>query len=399
MAEPISIYVHWPWCKAKCPYCDFNSHAVRGHLPEDDYVAAVRKELAEWGRKLGEKRPVASVFFGGGTPSLMSPAAVDKILRACAEIGPFLEGVEITAESNPTSASKTLFKGLAEAGVNRVSVGVQGLRPEWLKFLGREHDVSQAMGTLEDALAVFGNVNADVIYGLPEQQLGEWTEQLERLAEMGLGHISAYQLTVEKNTKFYSDVARGLWQPVDGDAEAEFFEATQAVLETAGYENYEISNFAKPGKACLHNVLVWQGRDYIGVGAGGHGRVTLPGMGRMATAVIRQPEGYLGRMAGGNEAFSSYEVLDGALAVQEGLLMGLRLAEGVSPPALLKRFGKNAYEAAVDAVEQQRMVDAGLLMISGDRMALTREGWPRLNGVLKRILRREGTKVAIAYEN
>lgn len=388
MPEPLGIYIHWPWCKAKCPYCDFNSHALRGESRETEYVEAVCRELRGWREKIGPERTVESVFFGGGTPSLMQAESIEKILSAAREVGAFLEGCEVTVECNPTSSSKTHFKGLAEAGVNRVSVGVQGLQEKWLKFLGRHHAVEEALATLEDAMECIGNVNADVIYGLPEQGLKEWQEQLEKLTGMGLRHISAYQLTIEKNTRFFSDVSRGVWEPVEGDIEADFFDLTREVLEGAGYGNYEISNFARPGFECVHNLRIWQGGDYIGVGAGAHGRVTLADGRRVATAVVKQPDGYLSRMAHGTEAFSIQEVVDGALAVQEAFLMGLRLRTGINADSLLKRHGQKVYEAAVDAVELAKMVDTGFLEHADGYFRLTEAGWPRLNLVLKRILRR-----------
>lgn len=389
MTEPFGVYVHWPWCLAKCPYCDFNSHAV-GDLGNrgKTYVEAVCRELEGWKGKLTPGREISSVFFGGGTPSLMGGSGVENILSEVAKLEAFSEGCEITVECNPTSSSKTLFKALREAGVNRVSIGVQGLRAEWLKFLGREHGVDQALRTLEDALEVFENVNADVIYGLPGQDVEEWRKQLEMLAGMGVVHVSAYQLTIEKNTRFFSDVRRGLWEPVDGDMEADFFDATREVMTGQGFENYEISNFCRPGKACVHNQMVWQGYDYLGVGAGAHGRMTMADGVRYATQVIRQPEGYLSRMEGGTEAFHALEVRNGPVAVQEALLLGLRLAEGVDSLRILKSFGEEAWKEAVEAVELEKMVDTGFLSFQDGKLSLTALGWPRLNAVLKRILKR-----------
>ncbi|MBI1308555.1 MAG: radical SAM family heme chaperone HemW [Proteobacteria bacterium] len=395
MDKDLAIYVHWPWCKAKCPYCDFNSHALEqaeGGL-EEAYVAALGRELAGWKEKLGGTRRVTSVFFGGGTPSLMGVDSVARVLNFCADLGGDLTGAEITVEANPTSASKTLFKGLAEAGVNRFSVGVQGLREEWLEFLGRKHAVHEALQTLEDAMEACGNVNADVIYGLPGQQLEDWTQQLEKLGKMGLTHLSAYQLTIEKNTRFFSDVRRGLWTPVDSDTEADFFAATQATLAGLGYENYEISNFSKPGKACAHNLHVWRYGDYLGVGAGAHGRVTLPDGHLVATAVVRQPQGYLTRMGEAGEALAVEKRLDAAEAMQEAVFSGLRLAAGIDTAALRKRFGKGVWGLAVDDVELARLEEGGLLRQTGTILALSENGWPKLDGILRRILPRLGEAV------
>lgn len=391
LTSPLAIYVHWPWCKAKCPYCDFNSHASA--IQEEAYVAGILAELHDWKVRLGADgtRPLVSVFFGGGTPSLMQPENVAKIIAACAEIGTFSRETEVTVECNPTSFDDTrpatgLFKDLRAAGVNRVSVGIQGLKPEWLRFLGRSHAVEDALNTLDAAQAVFENVNADVIYGLPDQALADWTEQLERLASRGLQHISAYQLTVEPNTRFHSDVKRGLWRPVDEDTEADFFEATQGVLGRLGYENYEVSNFAKPGKACQHNRHVWEYGDYIGVGAGAHGRVTLPEGERVATVVVRQPEGYLKRHQAGLSMFASEIAVDGVTAIQEALFLGLRLQTGVKTDHLIKLHGKAAYAAAVNEGEEAFLRKSGLLKNAGGRMRVSAEGWTRLNAVLNRLL-------------
>lgn len=392
--KPLAIYVHWPWCKAKCPYCDFNSHGVESSpLREDSYVEALCRELDYWRRALGaengSKRPLASVFFGGGTPSLMRPASVARILEACADVADFGPSTEITVECNPTSSSRALFDGLAAAGVNRASVGIQGLQAEWLAFLGRAHSVEQALQTLDDAQRAIGNVNADVIYGLPGQDLNAWEKQLKRLAGLGLAHISAYQLTIEPNTRFFGDVRRGLWQPIDGDREADFFDATRAILTGKGYENYEISNFARPGRACAHNVHVWRYQDYLGIGAGAHGRVTTPDSARLATTVTRQPDAYLRQMAERGEAFSLNTPISAASAVQEAVFLGLRLAEGIDPESLQKTFGETAYRQAVEAVELARLAEAGFLKWNTTRIQLSDTGWPRLNSVLERLLRRD----------
>jgi len=436
--------VHWPWCKAKCPYCDFNSHATPPE--ETHYIEGVVAELRGWGAVLEEplqgadkqgfawgagarqqggsgaadggngrhgagawdgfrplpapapehpgplpRRRLASVFFGGGTPSLMAPASVAKVLEACAAVGVLDGHTEITVECNPTSfddarPARAMLADLKACGVNRVSLGVQGLKDEWLRFLGREHSARDALGTLDAAQEVFDNVNADVIYGLPGQGLADWRQQLESLAGRGLAHISAYQLTIEPNTRFYTDVKRGLWQPVDGDSEAAFFEDTQAVLAVHGYENYEISNFAKPGRACVHNRHVWRYGDYVGVGAGAHGRLTLPGGTRLATQVVRQPDGYLRRIRDGLSTLAGADTVPGRQAVQEALFLGLRLREGVDVGELEKRFGKAACDAAVNWVEHDLLTTRGVLERDGTTLRLTPRGWPLLNGVLTRLL-------------
>lgn len=401
--KPLAVYVHWPWCKAKCPYCDFNSHGLDASpLREDAYVDALCRELAYWrgalGAENGHKRPLASIFFGGGTPSLMRPTSVARILEACGEVADFSPFTEITVECNPTSSSAALMDDLAAVGVNRVSVGIQGLKPAWLAFLGRTHSVGQALETLELAQRAVGNVNADVIYGLPGQELEEWTGQLERLAGLGLAHISAYQLTIEPNTRFFGDVRRGLWQPIDGDREADFFEATRDVLTAQGYENYEISNFARPNRSCAHNVHVWRYQDYLGIGAGAHGRITLPDGTRLATSVSRQPDTYLRLMAEQGQAFSLNEAIPATKGLQEAVFLGLRLTEGIDLDSLEKTFGKPAYQQAVEAVELALLLERGFLKRNTTRLTLSDSGWPRLNSILERILRREPEFKADVYD-
>ena len=399
--KPFALYIHWPWCKAKCPYCDFNSHA--SNIQENDYIDGLLREFQDWNevRSIGGNktaaftpttRRVASVFFGGGTPSLISSDKLAQVIDSCRKLGVIDGSTEITVECNPTSfdegrTAAAFFADLKAAGVNRVSIGIQGLKPEWLSFLGRTHRVEEALATLDAAQKAFDNVNADIIYGLPQQTPDEWVQQLQTLAGRGLAHISAYQLTIEKNTHFYHDVKRGLWKPISSDIEADFFDVTRTTLGANGYENYEISNFAKPGMACKHNTHVWQYGEYLGVGAGAHGRVTGINGRMIATQVIRQPEGYLKRIASGHDPVSQAITLDMPEAVQEAVFSGLRLATGVDMELLSKRFGAGACEEAISTPETLFLVNAGLLEYRNQYLALTTTGWPRLNGILERILR------------
>lgn len=399
--EPVAIYIHWPWCKAKCPYCDFNSHT--GTVHEQSYIDGVLNELRGWGagRVIGAykinpfnplNRRVGSVFFGGGTPSLISAANLRQVIDSCRELGTFTDDTEITVECNPTSFDEerpagAFFSDLKAAGVTRVSIGIQGLKPEWLAFLGRTHRVEEALATLDAAQSVFDNVNADVIYGLPEQALGEWTKQLESLSERGLAHISAYQLTIEQNTRFFKDVKNGLWEPISGDIEADFFEATRETLIATGYENYEISNFAKSGKACRHNLQVWRYGEYLGIGAGAHGRVRTSDGLTMATQIVRQPEGYLRRVKSGEDCVSQAVVLNSAETAQEAVFSGLRLAEGCDMEWVRKHVEIPAYQEGISTPEVAFLVESGFLEWHGNHLRLTSMGWPRLNSVLQRVLR------------
>ncbi|RYG62136.1 MAG: radical SAM family heme chaperone HemW [Alphaproteobacteria bacterium] len=401
---PLAVYVHWPWCKAKCPYCDFNSHA--GTIQEEPYIEGLLQEIRGWaagcvldGREIGgfavETHRLESIFFGGGTPSLMQANSIGRVINACRSLGVLDDTTEVTVECNPTSFAtpddaQRFFNDLRLAGVNRVSIGIQGLKQEWLRFLGREHSVNDALATLEAAQAVFRNVNCDVIYGLPGQTLEDWENLLKHLSARGLPHISAYQLTVEKNTRFHVDVKRGAWVPIDADLEADFFEATRETLLDAGYENYEISNFAKPGFACRHNVHVWRYGEYLGIGAGAHGRITDRTGTRLATTVIRQPEGYLRRMTATETPPLQRVVQTTALTLpetaQEAVFSGLRLAEGCNMENLSKIVPAASCEEALSARETAHLVGSGFLNRTPTHMMLTETGWPRLNSILSRLL-------------
>lgn len=434
--SPVALYIHWPWCKAKCPYCDFNSH--ESAIQEAPYIDGLLREMEGWregGALAGHTiapftpatRQIESVFFGGGTPSLMGAENLGKVIAKCHDLGVMDDRTEVTVECNPTSfdegrPARDFFRDLKAAGVNRVSIGIQGLKPEWLAFLGRTHRVEEALATLDAAQSVFDNVNADVIYGLPDQQLVDWETQLESLAGRGLAHISAYQLTIEQNTRFFKDVRVGRWQPIGEDSEADFFEATRATLRGRGYDNYEISNFARPGMACRHNVHVWKYGEYLGLGAGAHGRVMTSDGFPIATQVTRQPEGYLRRMKDLGDGISSAIALNGPEAAQEAVFSGLRLMEGLDMKSVLKRFGAASCEEAFSGSEIGFLVEKGFLeevvegpladasvedattagtpdadeMTEGQKalperhtryLRLTEAGWPRLNSVLERILR------------
>lgn len=320
-----ALYVHWPWCLAKCPYCDFNAH-VWDDIPTDAYVAALRNDMVHMA-EIGGKRRISSIFFGGGTPSLMGAAVVARILDAVAEHWNIADSCEITVECNPTSSSRELFAGLADAGVNRLSLGVQSTRADWLAFLGRKHDVYQALTSLDAAQSVLGNVNADLIFGLPTQDVTSWSHQLREMAGRGLSHLSCYQLTIEPQTRFFGAVKRGEWAPLDGDTQADFMAETRHILAEQGYTGYEVSNHARAGAACRHNLHVWRYGDYLGIGAGAHGRLLRPDGQRVATQVTKHPRNYLARARSGGCTFRQTP-LGAEDVVREMLLSGLRLREG-----------------------------------------------------------------------
>ncbi|MBI1363792.1 MAG: radical SAM family heme chaperone HemW [Proteobacteria bacterium] len=379
MSTPLSLYVHWPWCRNKCPYCDFNSH-VNANRPADAYVGAVIREISTLKDNVG-KRSLTSVFFGGGTPSLMEQRHVSAILSAIDASFGIRPETEITLEANPTSSEAEKFAAFKAAGVNRLSVGVQSLTQADLTFLGREHSATEALKTVEDALRIVGNVNLDLIFGLPGQKLENWTAQLETALGLGTPHLSCYQLTIEPGTAFYGQARKGAFTMPDSDTQADFEEATRALLSVNGYQNYEVSNYAKPGKACRHNVAVWQYGDYGGVGAGAHGRITAADGRKYATRGYKMPDKYLAAVAEVGHGWYEQIPIDLHQQAEEALLMGLRLKEGLSLSTLPLPLAEVA-----DTKGLQQMYTLGFLQSDGNTLALTPAGWPLLDGVLRHIL-------------
>ncbi len=379
----MAIYVHWPWCLKKCPYCDFNSH-VNENRPADAYTDALVRELTQWRELLGDRR-VVSVFFGGGTPSLMGATRIGQIVDCVSRLFSADVSTEVTVECNPTSSPAELFDDLAAAGVNRASIGIQGLSPDLLAFLGREHSVEGALRTLDAAQKALHNVNADLIYGLPNQDIIQWQNDLETMAGRGLAHISAYQLTIEPNTAFFADVRKGKWTPLDSDSQADFGAVTDDVLGTAGYAHYEVSNYARSGLECRHNRHVWEYGDYIGVGAGAHGRAQAGGR-RFATAVRKDPMAYLERMEGQGEACVQCVEIPANEAFQEALMMGLRLCDGADVDKLGKVMHSEAWGASIDGARLAALMQLGMLERRGNRLRATAAGWPHLDQILREIL-------------
>lgn len=397
MTAPLHLYVHWPWCQQKCPYCDFNSHTQRADDQRAAYFQHIEDEVTWWTDNLQPNRPISSVYFGGGTPSLMRPHEVERLLQSLKHLGVWQPTTEVTLECNPASIIENqpadFFTSMKSVGVNRVSVGIQGLREDWLAFLGRKHTVKDALATLDNAMTAGLRCNADVIYGLPEQQLDAWLHQLQTLAGMGLEHLSAYQLTIEPNTAFWGQVRRGDWLPLDGDGEAEFFEATRHTLAGFGYENYEISNFAKPGGACRHNLGVWRGEDYLGLGAGAHGAVHLADASFVRTATRKHPDHYLAAAPkkGQTTHFAQWVQPNSSQQVQDAVFAGLRLKEGVDIGKLAKSHGTEVLERALDMqslalFEAQNWLQRTESGYTG-HLQLTESGWPLLSGMLRDLFR------------
>jgi oxygen-independent coproporphyrinogen-3 oxidase len=330
------IYIHWPYCAAKCPYCDFNSH-VKREVSEERYLAAVLRELSFYAG-LAPGRRVSSIFFGGGTPSLMHPATAEAVLQAISTHWTVEPDAEITLEANPSSVEAGRFADFRRAGVNRVSLGVQSLHDDQLRFLGRLHNAAEARAAIEIANTHFERVSFDLIYARPEQTDAEWRAELTDALKMAAGHLSLYQLTIEPGTAFYRLEQTGKLRIPEGDAAARLYELTQEICEAAGLPAYEISNHARRGEEARHNLLYWRYGDYAGIGPGAHGRIGV-GAGRLALSAERDPARWAAQVERDGQGLASREPLTDLEQAEEMLLMGLRLAEGLSLARLAERTG------------------------------------------------------------
>jgi len=373
------VYVHWPFCAAKCPYCDFNSH-VRAAIDEDGWVDGILTEL-DWIAAGQTQRPVVeTIFFGGGTPSLMSGRAVGRILQKIAALWPMANDPEITLEANPASADAARFADYRAAGVNRVSLGVQALNDADLKALGRLHDVAEAKAALALAMRNFDRVSLDLIYARPGQSDAAWRAELGQALAFGTDHLSLYQLTIEPETPYALLHKKGQLQIPDDDLAAGLYETTQELTQSAGLPAYEISNHARPGQESRHNLIYWRYGDYAGAGPGAHGRVSLNGQ-RTATAAIKLPERWIDAVrANGHGLAEQVAVFDGD-AAREHLLMNLRLTEGLDLAGYEMRWG-----ARPSAEKIAAMVEAGFVTLTGDILAATPPGRLLLNRVIAELL-------------
>ena len=362
-SHDLALYVHWPFCVSKCPYCDFNSH-VRDSIDQAVWREALLADLAHEAALLPQRR-LTSIFFGGGTPSLMDPATVAAVISAARGYWPASDTIEITLEANPSSVEAARFADLAAAGVNRVSLGLQAFDDAALAFLGRAHSGSEGLAALEVAQRHFGRVNFDLIYALPGQSESVWAADLDRAIGLGTGHVSLYQLTIEPGTKFAALHAAGKLHPLDPDRSATLFELTAERTEAAGLPAYEISNHARAGEESRHNLTYWRYRDYAGIGPGAHGR-----RGGMRTVRHKKPENFLSAMARNGHGMVEEEKLTAAEAADEALVMGLRLAEGINIEALEARLGV----PLVDRDATDRLVASGHLHCDRGRLRTTPAG-------------------------
>jgi oxygen-independent coproporphyrinogen-3 oxidase len=383
-ADPLALYIHWPFCLSRCPYCDFNAH-VRERIDEARFRAALLADLAFEAARLGP-RPLASIFFGGGTPSLMSPGTVAALIEAALGAFPPAVTPEITLEANPTSVEAGRLAGFRDAGVNRISMGIQALDDAALAFLGRRHTAAQALAALATARALFPRASFDLIYARPGQTVPAWREELRRALGFGLDHLSLYQLTIEPGTPFARLAARGALVLPDDDAQAALYEATEAEAARAGLAPYEVSNYAAPGAESRHNLAYWRYDDYAGIGPGAHGRIPVHGV-PTATVRVRAPEAWAEAVERQGHGVREEEPLAPGTRAREALLMGLRLAEGVQPARFQARTGI-ALDDALDPQALAAAATAGLVArTAAGGWAATRAGRLRLDALLPALVR------------
>jgi putative oxygen-independent coproporphyrinogen III oxidase len=373
-----ALYVHWPFCVSKCPYCDFNSH-VRESVDQAAWRAALLTDLAHEARRTGGGS-LTSIFFGGGTPSLMPPQTIAAIIEAASRHWTFASDIETTMEANPNSAEAARFADVAAAGVNRLSIGLQALDDTALRFLGRAHDAADGLAALASAQRHFARVSFDLIYALPGQSEAAWAADLARALAMGTGHLSLYQLTIEPGTRFETMVRKGDFTPADPDHGAALYELTQEMTAAAGIPAYEVSNHARAGEESRHNLSYWRYGDYLGIGPGAHGRVMA-----RATRRHRKPENWMMSVNAAGHGIDEELPLDPATRVTEALMMGLRLAEGVALSDIAARTGTDA-ATLINRRAAKQLADQRLVALAEDRLTVTPQGMLLLDAILAELL-------------
>jgi len=429
--KALSLYIHYPFCKSKCPYCDFNSH-VRDGIDHQRFLQTYERELDFFAEKL-KNRKITTIFFGGGTPSLMPIFLVEGILKKISQIWQVDENCEISLEANPTSFEAAKFRDLRGVGINRLSLGIQALNDEDLKFLGREHSSSEAIKTIETAAKIFDNFSFDLIYARPKQTLQQWREELNRAINFGTKHLSLYQLTIEKGTRFFSDFAQKKFIMPDENLSADFYDMTNQITKDAGFELYEISNYAilKPSSLtrnaedlipqppslahsaedlvsssskikkssstyapkddglldyrCRHNLVYWQGGDYLGIGAGAHSRIYLDGEeNRSAITMISEPNSWLKKVEETGAGIQKTEKISQEELLEELILMGLRLSDGIYNEIFQTHFQKNFTEI-FNFKKLQKLVDQGLIEVSQSRIKIKNESRILTNSIIEKV--------------
>ena len=370
------VYLHWPFCLSKCPYCDFNSHVRHGGIDEARYVKAFAAEIAATAERV-PGREVSTIFFGGGTPSLMQPSTVQALLDAIAQHWTIARDVEVTLEANPTSVEATRFRGYRVAGVNRVSLGVQALDDGALKELGRLHSVQEALDAVAVARSIFERYSFDLIYARPRQTPQQWAEELQRAIAEAAEHLSLYQLTIEADTPFAALHKLGKLVVPNDDCARDLYDTTQEICARAGLPAYEVSNHARPGAECRHNLVYWRGYEYAGIGPGAHGRLDIDGL-RYATATEKRPEAWLMRVESLGHGLVTDEPLTQEQHADEFLLMGLRLAEGIDPQRFATLAGRPLDQRRITILREEGALET----MPDGRLRVTQSGFPVLDAVV-----------------
>lgn len=376
--EEIAIYIHFPYCELKCPYCDFNSHTYTT-LHEQEHLKAFKNEIDFFTKKIQKDYKLRSIFFGGGTPSLMKPSTVFEIIQYIKQNRQFhFKDTEITLEANPSSSEYNKFKEFKNAGINRLSIGIQSLKSNHLQFLGRKHSKEEAENALLCAKEIFKNYSFDLIYCLPNQTLEEWEESLEEaINKYANNHISAYTLTIEKGTKFFK--MHQNQEFILPSNEDEFYFKTNSILKKYGFNRYEVSNYSKPSYQCKHNLAYWEGIDYIGIGAGAHGRITIKGE-RYATQNFSQPSKYLSYALNQGSALQTFEKLSQEDIITESLIMNLRSFKGLNLTKFEKKYGFNLL-TKLNQENFYKMEQQNLIHLNQNTLFLTEKGMNLINSI------------------
>ncbi len=380
----LAIYIHWPFCGSLCPYCDFNSHVAQ-HIDHNAWADAYISELRHWHAQLPDRK-ITSIFWGGGTPSLMAPHIVENVLNEIHTLWPIHSNAEITLEANPGSVEAQKLKDFARAGINRVSLGIQSLDDNALKFLGRKHSRTEALAALKGSRETFGRVSADFIYARAGQSVIDWKRELDEILSLNLDHLSLYQLTIEPGTPFYMRAQKGEQMTAAADESAEMFELTQAMCSAAGLPAYEISNHARAGEASRHNLAYWEYGDYLGIGPGAHGRITLDGH-KHATTTHRAPKIYLEKVAAHGHALHAPKKLSANDMLHEMLMMGLRLTVGV-PKSRIEFYAEKDFDQLLPALMLQPFLDEKLIWTTEDAIGATPTGAMKLNALTKALIQK-----------
>lgn len=383
-AGPAAIYVHWPFCLKKCPYCDFNSH-VRDTVSHQEWRQALVREIAHISA-LYPNLSAKSIFFGGGTPSLMEPDTVAAVVDAVRQHWAPDQEIEVTLEANPSSVEADRFRAYRDAGINRLSVGIQSLNNDVLKFLGRLHSAEEALAALKVAQDNFDRVSFDLIYARPDQTISDWEKELKEALTFGTTHMSLYQLTIEEGTAFYHQFHRGKFSLPNEETATELFETTQSIMEAAGLPAYETSNHAAPGQESQHNLAYWQGDYYVGIGPGAHGR--LPGASKgsaYAHAQIKRPEDWLNATVSRGTGLETLEYIAAEDRAIEAIMTGLRLTDGINIDTWQSSFAQKL-ASVINMAALEDLQQSGHMMANTNRLQLTRQGRPLLNFILGKLL-------------